>query len=82
MYRTEHPNPQFERKSYECLNGKWEFETGAGEGKQNAEFKSKIEVPFCPEARLSGIGKTELFTDCIYAREIEISPDDLKGSIC
>ena len=46
MYRTEHPNPQFERKSYECLNGKWEFETGAGEGKQNAEFKSKIEVPF------------------------------------
>ncbi len=81
MYRTEHPNPQFERKSYECLNGKWEFETGAGEGKQNAEFKSKIEVPFCPEARLSGIGKTELFTDCIYAREIEISPDDLKGRL-
>ena len=81
MYRTEHPNPQFERKSYKCLNGKWEFEIGAGEGKQNAEFKSKIEVPFCPEARLSGIGKTELFTDCIYARDIEISPDDLKGRV-
>ena len=81
MYREEYPNPQFERETYECLNGEWEFEIGTGEGKTNAALAAKIEVPFCPESRLSGIGKTELFTDCIYARDIEVRSEDLAGRL-
>lgn len=80
MYRSEHPNPQFERASYKCLNGKWEFEIGKADVAK-APLSSEIEVPFCPESRLSGIGNTELFTDCVYAREIEVSPEDLKGRL-
>ena len=26
VYRTEFPNPQFERENWLCLNGEWEFE--------------------------------------------------------
>ena len=81
MYREEYPNPQFERETYECLNGEWEFEIGTGEGKTNAALAAKIEVPFCPESQLSGIGKTELFTDCIYARDIEVHSEDLAGRL-
>lgn len=80
MYRTEHPNPQFERGNYECLNGEWEFEIGKAEVKEGM-LSRKIKVPFCPESRLSGIGKTELFTDCVYAREIEVSAEDLEGRL-
>ena len=81
MLRTEHPNPQFKRKSYECLNGAWGFETGKGEGKKNAELSSVIQVPFCPESALSGIGNTDFITDCVYTRLIDVSPSDLEGRL-
>jgi len=74
-YRTEHPNPQFQRDHYECLNGKWGFRTAA------AETPQEIEVPFCPESALSGIGRTELMTDCVYTREIGVLPEDLQGRL-
>lgn len=77
MYRSEHPNPQFYRNNYECLNGVWEFETGTGDGKSNCALAGKIEVPFSPETPLSGVGNTELFTDCIYSRLIEVKQEDL-----
>lgn len=81
MYRQEHPNPQFERESYTCLNGKWEFATGAGNGTATTALSSHIEVPFCAEAKLSGVEKTELFTDCVYARDIEVRREDLAGRL-
>lgn len=77
-YRTEHPNPQFQRNNYECLNGKWGFRTAAV---SNGGIPQEIEVPFCPESVLSGIGKTDLITDCVYTKEIEISPEDLRGRL-
>ena len=51
MYRAEHPNPQFERDTYTCLNGEWEFEIGKSSEKMNASLSSKIEVPFCMESK-------------------------------
>ena len=54
MYRTEYPNPQFQRETYKCLNGMWEFEIGSGEGKINTVLEGKIQVPFCVESELSG----------------------------
>ncbi len=80
IFRPEHPNPQFER-NYECLNGLWEFEFGIGHHKTTERLSQKINVPFCPESELSGIGRRDLFTDCIYAREINVSDEDLAGRL-
>ena len=79
MYREEHPNPQFERDTYTCLNGEWEFEIGKSSEKMNASLSSKIEVPFCMESKLSGIHNTDFITDCMYSREIEVKQSDLEG---
>lgn len=74
MYRTEHPNPQFERSNFECLNGKWAFTIGN-------RYTGEIEVPFCAESALSGVGEQALFTDCEYEKEIVIKPEDLDGRL-
>ena len=81
VYRTEHPNPQFRRESYECLNGTWEFELGAAERKTNVPLKSVIEVPFCPESELSGVNNTDFIADCVYSRLIEVKETDLSGRL-
>ena len=79
MYRTEHPNPQFRRDTYECLNGEWEFEFGTGEGKTNVALEGQIQVPFCVESELSGVGVTEHFKHCIYSKEIQVEEKALQG---
>ncbi|MBO5212140.1 MAG: beta-galactosidase [Clostridia bacterium] len=69
--RPEHPNPQFERKSWLNLNGEWYFEEDTGESGidrkfyEREELNSKITVPFCPESELSGIGKKD-FMRCVW----------------
>ena len=45
-----HPHPQMKRENWLNLNGEWEFSC------EDLE-KGKILVPFCPESRLSGIGR-------------------------
>ena len=45
-----YPRPQMRRDSYLNLNGNWEFSV-------DYENMGHIRVPFCPESRLSGIGK-------------------------
>ena len=79
MYRTEHPNPQFQRDTYECLNGTWEFEIGTGEDKINTKLEGNIQVPFCVESELSGVGVREHFKHCIYSKEIQVEEETLKG---
>ena len=46
-----YPRPQLQRESYVNLNGTWEL---AVEGQQEG---FSIQVPFCPESDLSGIGR-------------------------
>src|SRR2546426_4941308 len=48
--RSEYPRPRFQRPDWINLNGEWEF--GAGE---RPAFDRHINVPFCPESKLSGI---------------------------
>lgn len=81
MYRTEYPNPQFQRADFKSLNGPWEFELGGGAGRINAPLTGRIEVPFCPEATLSGIGKTDFINNCVYSRLIQVEPEDLTGRL-
>ncbi len=81
VYRTEHPNPMFQRDNYQCLNGIWEFDFGKGQDKTTMPLSMQINVPFCPESQLSGIGRKDLFVDCVYAKEIDVTEEDLQGRL-
>ena len=47
---TVYPRPQMRRDSYINLNGSWDFSV-------DYEKMGQIRVPFCPECKLSGIGR-------------------------
>ena len=47
---TVYPRPQMKRENWMNLNGPWDFSV-------NYEKQGQIRVPFCPESKLSGIGK-------------------------
>lgn len=74
MYRKEHPNPQFQRKSFENLNGKWRLliKTGA------EIIEKQIEVPFCVESELSGVEYKGFIDECIYERDFVVDSLNLK----
>lgn len=68
----EYPRPQLQRKNYINLNGQWDFRILSGQG---AVVESgKIEVPFSPEARLSGASGHVLMPEetLEYKRVVEI----------
>lgn len=83
VYRTEYPRPQFRRDSYICLNGEWDFEIDYSQSGEEREFyknskilSGKINVPFCPESKLSGIENVD-FMPCVwYKKKVEISKTD------
>lgn len=84
--RNEHPNPNFKRNDYIILNGQWDFEFDFGNsGKErklfdiDAEFSKKINVPFCPESELSGIGYKDFMAAVWYKRTVEITEEQIKG---
>lgn len=85
--RSEHPNPQFERKNWLNLNGEWEFEfdygnSGAESGiLDKSEWSSKIIVPFCPESKLSGIQHTDFMDAVWYRRSITVTKEQLGGRV-
>jgi beta-galactosidase/beta-glucuronidase len=71
--RPEHPRPDFERKAWQNLNGKWQFAIDTGKsGREKGwhtgtEFPLAINVPFCPESKLSGVEQTD-FLGCVWYR--------------
>ena len=48
-----YPRPQLKRNSYVNLNGIWDF--AVSEKAEIPAFDRQINVPFCPESRLSGL---------------------------
>lgn len=86
--RQEHPNPQFMRENWLCLNGKWQFEIDKGKSgferklyKREASLSGEIIVPFCPESKLSGVEHKD-FMNCVwYSREVELSEKQRNGKI-
>ncbi len=85
MMRHEHPMPQFHRESWQNLNGEWEFFedysiSGRERGAMNAEFvyPERINVPFCRESVLSGLGHTDFCESVWYRRKLSI-PEEEKG---
>lgn len=83
---SKHPNPQFERKEIEILNGEWNFgfqkakvgfkfstdESKALEIRNKNEYTHKINVPFCIESELSGISYKDFINMVWYKRNVEI----------
>ena len=67
---TAYPRPQMKRDSYVCLNGEWDFWI------RQTEEVQKIRVPFCPESRLSGIGKHYSEGSVMYYRRRFTLPED------
>ncbi len=88
IYRAEHPKPQFERENWINLNGQWQFEKDLGDSgfarglsKEDSQFTETINVPFCPESKLSGIGYTDFMSAVWYKRSFDISEDQLSGRV-
>ena len=84
VYRTEYPNPQFRRDDWLCLNGEWQFEIDnarVGMAKKFWERESldgKINVPFCPESKLSGVGNTDFMSVVWYKKTVTV-PESMRG---
>ncbi len=88
IYRTEHPKPQFERENWQNLNGIWQFEidnsnSGEARGLQNKDtvLQAEINVPFCPESKLSGIGNVDFMNAVWYKKTITITKEQLKNIV-
>ena len=76
--RHEHPRPQFERESWQNLNGAWNFAFDFGDSGierkmyENGEFPLQITVPFCPESELSGVGYRDFMPAVWYRRTVAL----------
>ena len=54
---TEYPRPAMRRDSYENLNGLWQYAITAS-AQRPAGWDGEILVPYAPECRASGVGRT------------------------
>ena len=72
---TVYPRPQMKRESYLNLNGAWDFAV-------NYENMGGIRVPFCPESKLSCIGKHfEEGSLLCYSRSFRLEDGFNKGRV-
>ena len=75
--RNEYPRPQMQRKDWLCLNGSWEFEVDQGDsglhrGLLTRSLAQTIQVPFCPESKLSGIENQDHLICVWYRKRVKI----------
>lgn len=85
--RPEHPNPQWERETWQNLNGEWQFEidhgvSGVARGLHTApSLSGTITVPFCPESPLSGVNYKDFMRCVWYKRTVTVTPEQLAGHV-
>lgn len=84
-----HPNPIFERINWQSLNGEWDFGFSKKAVKsykflnekklldfyRQSVCTHKINVPFCVESTLSGIGYTGFLNRVWYKKRIQLAPN-------
>ncbi len=76
---NEYPRPSFKRDSYLCLNGEWDLSSELC-GKETK--LGKINVPFAPETRLSGINREKQDGEkYIYRRAFVLDGDFMKETV-
>ncbi len=86
MYREEYPRPSFVREKWLNLNGSWDFQIGDKDPNKDyisdlSEYNDKIEVPFCPESKLSGIENRDFMRSVWYKRTFSVSREQLFGKV-
>ncbi len=74
--REEYPRPELKRDSFISLNGEWDFCFDFTLSKQeqinDISFDKIINVPFCPESKLSGINYTQFINGCVYRKFVNL----------
>ena len=88
IYRTEHPKPQFRRDGWMNLNGPWAFEidrADSGEARgyfaPDAPLGRVINVPFCPESKLSGVEDRDFMAAVWYRRSFTLTEAQAAGRV-
>ncbi|KAA8433933.1 glycoside hydrolase family 2 protein [Weissella sagaensis] len=77
MYRTEYPQPQFQRENWTNLNGSWDFDFDdqnqgiKDQWYQQEKLTQKIEVPFAYQTQLSGIDDQSEHSVVWYQRHFQ-----------
>jgi beta-galactosidase/beta-glucuronidase len=74
-----YPRPQLQRKTWYSLNGHWDFALdpdGRWSDGNEVHWSERINVPFSPEAPLSGIGFNGFFRACWYRTRFELPPQE------
>ncbi len=93
---AKNPNPQFARDNFVILDGEWDFgfqkakvgfkfstdDKKAVEIRENNEFTHKINVPFCVESELSGIGYKDFINMVWYKKTVQIKKDGNRVYLC
>ena len=93
---SKHPNPQFERKDIQILNGEWDFgfkkakrgfkfskdEKKVIEIKDELQYTHKINVPFCIESELSGIQYKDFINMVWYKKTVQIKKNGNRVFLC
>ncbi|MBP3323103.1 MAG: beta-galactosidase, partial [Clostridia bacterium] len=88
IMRLEHPKPQFMRENWQNLNGIWQFEIDrANSGvarelyKDNVKFSKTINVPFCPESKLSGVEDKDFMAAVWYKNEVTLTKEQVEERV-
>lgn len=88
MFRLEHPNPQWERTAWRNLNGEWEFDFDFSVSAREREvylsdspLNQTIQIPFCPESELSGIGYKDFMNGVCYRKVITLSQEEVANRV-
>jgi beta-galactosidase/beta-glucuronidase len=85
--RPEHPRPHMVRHNWFSLNGRWQFEFDFGDSGMDRKlyeaklFSKTINVPFCPESKLSGISHTDFIAACWYRRDFTLPGEWQNGRV-
>lgn len=70
-----YPNPIFVRENTEILDGQWDVDLISTDG---VRTQGKINVPFCPESKLSGLAFEKRIETCTYSRKFHVDTEQLK----
>ena len=69
----EYPRPQLRRDNWRCLNGWWDYGICPAKNAAKAscaEADGKILVPFSPESKRSGVGRTLMPGETLWYRKV------------
>ena len=86
IFRPEHPRPDFQRDTFENLNGLWQFAFDDGDEGLAAHwyvpgraFDKQIVVPFAYQTKMSGLGPTDEIHPILWYRRAFTVPENMAG---